>query len=389
MLPLGAAAPCARGARGVRSGAPHGLPLHSTERRAAISAAVLSQSNEDLGHGFTRRYQQFPVTFRYSEVLRAFPSATAYPDHSSKCHSRSPARLRHLTNGLSNRSRALSCDEWLGRPSHWGQTRVCALVVSSVDTSRRLGGRASTAPDASCASSFSRPLHALALAYRRCLRSRHLLPATQIFLAPPACVSGSSSSKLSPYFVEHPVLPDPPAGLHCLGFGRYQSTVSRPSPSASLETPSLSNPSGRKKTHSEVALSQPLQAPLCFTPSVPYPSDKPVPLDSPLSPSVHAAPQVRRPGSVVRMNEVIRHWWSVPAVGFNGVLEVPIYKFELFRRQEEEPEEGYSRGGQEETQPSEAEEHGDEEGSIGRQQNFEALRSTAAGSLFAHACICG
>ncbi|CBZ54453.1 putative 50S ribosomal protein L4 [Neospora caninum Liverpool] len=92
-----------------------------------------------------------------------------------------------------------------------------------------------------------------------------------------------------------------------------------------------------------------------FTPSVAFPPHKPVPLDSPLSPSVHATPQVRRPGSVVRMNEVIRHWWSVPAVGFNSVLEVPIYRFEVFQRREEEAGEGGAAAAEQGEDPEEEE----------------------------------
>ncbi|KEP67316.1 UNVERIFIED_CONTAM: 50S ribosomal protein L4, putative [Hammondia hammondi] len=92
-----------------------------------------------------------------------------------------------------------------------------------------------------------------------------------------------------------------------------------------------------------------------FTPSVAFPAHKPVPLNSPLSPSVHAAPQVRRPGSVVRMNEVIRHWWSVPAVGFNSVLEVPIYRFEVFQRRAEEAGEGEASVAEEGDHPEEEE----------------------------------
>ncbi|PHJ22198.1 50s ribosomal protein l4 [Cystoisospora suis] len=144
------------------------------------------------------------------------------------------------------------------------------------------------------------------------------------------------------------------------------SASQRPSSLAKLpETCPLSPVSARGMRQNEVSFSQPLQAPISFTPSVPYPSDKPVPLDSPLSPSVHAAPQVRRPGSVVRMNEVIRHWWSIPAVGFNGVLEVPIYKFEVFQRREaNERDEEYSGNEGKEIQRPAATENEDEEGCI-------------------------
>ncbi|EER15914.1 conserved hypothetical protein [Perkinsus marinus ATCC 50983] len=41
--------------------------------------------------------------------------------------------------------------------------------------------------------------------------------------------------------------------------------------------------------------------------------------------SIHDAPVVRRPGELADLRTVLRNWWSFPAVGFNAVLEMPVY----------------------------------------------------------------
>ncbi|KAF4712177.1 hypothetical protein FOZ62_013610, partial [Perkinsus olseni] len=45
--------------------------------------------------------------------------------------------------------------------------------------------------------------------------------------------------------------------------------------------------------------------------------------------SIHDPPVVRRPGDLADLRTVLRNWWSFPAVGFNAVLEMPVYKFEV------------------------------------------------------------
>ncbi|KAF4677378.1 hypothetical protein FOL47_001964 [Perkinsus chesapeaki] len=45
--------------------------------------------------------------------------------------------------------------------------------------------------------------------------------------------------------------------------------------------------------------------------------------------SIHDPPVVRRPGELADLRTVLRNWWSFPAVGFNAILEMPVYKFEV------------------------------------------------------------
>jgi len=48
------------------------------------------------------------------------------------------------------------------------------------------------------------------------------------------------------------------------------------------------------------------------------------------SQSIHAAPTVRRPGDIIDVRALIRNWWSVPAVGFNSILQIPVHRFEVW-----------------------------------------------------------
>ncbi|KAK1443526.1 large ribosomal subunit protein uL4 domain containing protein [Babesia gibsoni] len=44
--------------------------------------------------------------------------------------------------------------------------------------------------------------------------------------------------------------------------------------------------------------------------------------------SIHSPPVVRRPGEIVDIAKLTKDHWSYPAVGFNSILEIPVYTFE-------------------------------------------------------------
>lgn len=44
--------------------------------------------------------------------------------------------------------------------------------------------------------------------------------------------------------------------------------------------------------------------------------------------SIHSPPVVRRPGEIIDIAKLIKDHWSHPAVGFNSILEMPLYVFE-------------------------------------------------------------
>ncbi|KAK2196814.1 bifunctional Ribosomal protein L4 domain superfamily/50S ribosomal protein uL4/Ribosomal protein L4-L1e [Babesia duncani] len=44
--------------------------------------------------------------------------------------------------------------------------------------------------------------------------------------------------------------------------------------------------------------------------------------------NVNDPPIIRRPGEIIDVSTVIRGYWSYPAVGFNSILELPVYVFE-------------------------------------------------------------
>ena len=41
------------------------------------------------------------------------------------------------------------------------------------------------------------------------------------------------------------------------------------------------------------------------------------------------SPVIREPGEIIRAKTLTKRWWSTPAVGFNAILEVPVFKFEV------------------------------------------------------------
>ena len=41
------------------------------------------------------------------------------------------------------------------------------------------------------------------------------------------------------------------------------------------------------------------------------------------------APVLRRPGDIVDLKTMAKRWWSTPAVGFNSILEIPVFKMEI------------------------------------------------------------
>mmetsp|Transcript_34527 Transcript_34527/g.99143 ORF Transcript_34527/g.99143 Transcript_34527/m.99143 type:complete len:464 (-) Transcript_34527:59-1450(-) len=52
-------------------------------------------------------------------------------------------------------------------------------------------------------------------------------------------------------------------------------------------------------------------------------------------PTIHDPPRVMQPGQMVEVSSVIRNWWAFPAVGFNSILEVPVYKMESFSAEDD------------------------------------------------------
>ena len=52
--------------------------------------------------------------------------------------------------------------------------------------------------------------------------------------------------------------------------------------------------------------------------------------DSATLSSIHAPPVVRRPGDIIDIKHIIRNHWSVPAVGFNSILQMPLHQFEVW-----------------------------------------------------------
>lgn len=51
------------------------------------------------------------------------------------------------------------------------------------------------------------------------------------------------------------------------------------------------------------------------------------------SPTLYARSVYRRPGEVVDIATVIRNYWSIPLMGFNSILEIPVYPFEVLSDQ--------------------------------------------------------
>lgn len=45
-------------------------------------------------------------------------------------------------------------------------------------------------------------------------------------------------------------------------------------------------------------------------------------------PALHESLQVRQPGEIINIKQLIRNWATIPAVGFNSVLKLPVHKFE-------------------------------------------------------------
>ncbi|EAN34130.2 Ribosomal protein L4/L1 family protein [Theileria parva strain Muguga] len=54
----------------------------------------------------------------------------------------------------------------------------------------------------------------------------------------------------------------------------------------------------------------------------------------PSVPSIHDPEVVRRPGEIIDISTLTRNYWSFPAVGFNSVLELPVYVFEYYDRKD-------------------------------------------------------
>ncbi|XP_953884.1 uncharacterized protein TA06235 [Theileria annulata] len=54
----------------------------------------------------------------------------------------------------------------------------------------------------------------------------------------------------------------------------------------------------------------------------------------PSVPSIHDPEVVRRPGEIIDVATLTRNYWSFPAVGFNSVLELPVYVFEYYDRKD-------------------------------------------------------
>lgn len=50
-------------------------------------------------------------------------------------------------------------------------------------------------------------------------------------------------------------------------------------------------------------------------------------------PTIHDPITIRRPGEVVDIKTAVRNYWSFPLIGFNSILEVPVYSFELMNHQ--------------------------------------------------------
>lgn len=57
----------------------------------------------------------------------------------------------------------------------------------------------------------------------------------------------------------------------------------------------------------------------------------------PQSSSIFDPPRIVRPGDLADVATVIKNWWSFPAVGFNGILEMPVHKFETLTAEIPEP----------------------------------------------------
>lgn len=50
-------------------------------------------------------------------------------------------------------------------------------------------------------------------------------------------------------------------------------------------------------------------------------------------PTVNDHVIIRRPGEVVDIKTAVRNYWAFPLTGFNSILEVPVYPFELMSTQ--------------------------------------------------------
>ncbi|EPR62023.1 putative 50S ribosomal protein L4 [Toxoplasma gondii GT1] len=300
---------------------------------------------------------------RETELLRSgisppSPHATPLPSSSSR-HTSSPVQL------LPRRLHCFSARK--GTPTK--RSEECGTPLACDDQGMRCGSSCHSSENskkAQWSTSLSRMklAHHSPSAWTGAPLSSSPLPVVHRFLrCAPASPSATSSAPLNASLcsVQSPFLPSSPfpfpLSLHDLPWARAAqrpaSVLSRPRCAA--VTRLSEDPQVTCEDDSIVSFSGALPLQPSFTPSVAFPAHKPVPLNSPLSPSVHAAPQVRRPGSVVRMNEVIRHWWSVPAVGFNSVLEVPIYRFEVFQRRAEEAGEGEASIAEEGDHPEEEE----------------------------------
>ncbi|PFH35905.1 putative 50S ribosomal protein L4 [Besnoitia besnoiti] len=292
---------------------------------------------------------------------------------------RRPCRL----SAIKEAETSLHSPSCKGEPRFFGCVRRVGGAAASgqAEQGSRRGVRQSLQGFTDCSSSSTPGGHkrALAVAPLQCTRHRrscafaHLdTSASPASLAPPSLASGQpqgAGADVAPAFAASPVftpafrwpsaqLPSRLAGRRAAVCVSRARLAGRTRPAASNGQLATAAPPGADEEEGVVSLSEPLPLTPSFVPSVAFAAHKPVPLDSPLSPSLHATPQVRRPGSVVRMNEVIRHWWSVPAVGFNSVLEVPIYRFELFQRRNEEAEDSYEEAREELV------EHPDEEGCV-------------------------
>ncbi|EKX74030.1 conserved hypothetical protein [Theileria equi strain WA] len=57
-------------------------------------------------------------------------------------------------------------------------------------------------------------------------------------------------------------------------------------------------------------------------------TDEPNKLVVPSVPSVNDPPVVRRPGEIIDIDTLTKNYWAFPAVGFNSILELPVYTFE-------------------------------------------------------------
>lgn len=51
-------------------------------------------------------------------------------------------------------------------------------------------------------------------------------------------------------------------------------------------------------------------------------------------PSIHDPEVIRRPGEIIDVSTLTRNYWAFPAVGFNSVLELPVYVFEYYERKD-------------------------------------------------------